>query len=132
MMNRSSYLYSPIYFSPFHLGEYVLECDSARELVSHGVSKPTQHFTAIFNTFVLMTLFNELNARKIHGQRNVFAGVFRNWIFIVIWISTMVLQIIIVEFGGYAFSTQGLDLNQWMWCLFFGIGELVWGQVNQF
>ncbi|KAM3183338.1 hypothetical protein ACTXT7_010541 [Hymenolepis weldensis] len=110
-------------------GEYVLECDSARELVSHGVSKPTQHFTAIFNTFVLMTLFNELNARKIHGQRNVFAGVFRNWIFIVIWISTMVLQIIIVEFGGYAFSTQGLDLNQWMWCLFFGIGELVWGQL---
>uniref|UniRef100_A0A5K3EPV4 Calcium-transporting ATPase n=1 Tax=Mesocestoides corti TaxID=53468 RepID=A0A5K3EPV4_MESCO len=110
-------------------GEYVLECDSARELVSHGVSKPTQHFTAIFNSFVLMTLFNELNARKIHGQRNVFSGVFRNWIFLLIWISTMVLQIIIVEFGGYAFSTHGLDLNQWMWCLFFGVGELVWGQL---
>lgn len=77
-----------------------------------------------------MTLFNELNARKIHGQRNIFSGVFRNWIFIVIWITTMFLQIIIVEFGGYAFSTQGLDLNQWMWCLFFGIGELVWGQVK--
>nr|CDS31938.1 expressed protein [Hymenolepis microstoma] len=110
-------------------GEYVLECDSAREFVSHGISKPTQHFTAIFNSFVLMTLFNELNARKIHGQRNVFAGVFNNWIFLVIWIVTMVLQIIIVEFGGYAFSTHGLDLNQWMWCLFFGIGELVWGQL---
>nr|CDS22742.1 plasma membrane calcium transporting ATPase 2 [Echinococcus granulosus] len=110
-------------------GEYILECDSARELVANGISKPTQHFTAIFNSFVLMTLFNELNARKIHGQRNVFSGVFRNWIFLIIWIATMVLQIIIVEFGGYAFSTHGLDLNQWMWCLFFGIGELVWGQL---
>ncbi|KAM7539761.1 hypothetical protein Aperf_G00000043825 [Anoplocephala perfoliata] len=110
-------------------GEYILECDSARELVSHGISKPTQHFTAIFNSFVLMTLFNELNARKIHGQRNVFSGVFRSWIFCVIWVTTMILQIIIVEFGGYAFSTQGLDLNQWMWCLFFGVGELVWGQL---
>uniref|UniRef100_A0A158QHM2 Calcium-transporting ATPase n=1 Tax=Rodentolepis nana TaxID=102285 RepID=A0A158QHM2_RODNA len=109
--------------------EYVLECDSAREFVSHGISKPTQHFTAIFNSFVLMTLFNELNARKIHGQRNVFAGVFNNWIFLVIWVVTVILQIIIVEFGGYAFSTHGLDLNQWMWCLFFGIGELVWGQL---
>ncbi|VDK32176.1 unnamed protein product [Taenia asiatica] len=110
-------------------GEYILECDSARELVANGISKPTQHFTAIFNSFVLMTLFNELNARKIHGQRNVFSGVFRNWIFLLIWITTMVLQIIIVEFGGYAFSTHGLDLNQWMWCLFFGVGELVWGQL---
>ena len=33
---------------------------------------PTEHFTIVFNTFVLMTLFNELNARKIHGERNIF------------------------------------------------------------
>ncbi|KAL7062823.1 hypothetical protein AAHC03_01458 [Spirometra sp. Aus1] len=110
-------------------GEYILEVDSARASVEHGNSRPTQHFTAIFNTFVLMTLFNEMNARKIHGQRNVFSGLFRNWIFLIIWISTFVLQILIVQFGGYAFSTKALDIDQWMWCLFFGIGELVWGQV---
>nr|VZI15731.1 unnamed protein product [Spirometra erinaceieuropaei] len=110
-------------------GEYILEVDSARASVEHGNSRPTQHFTAIFNTFVLMTLFNEMNARKIHGQRNVFSGLFRNWIFLIIWISTFVLQILIVQFGGYAFSTKALDIDQWMWCLFFGIGELVWGQL---
>jgi len=33
---------------------------------------PGQHFTIVFNTFVMMTLFNEVNARKIHGERNVF------------------------------------------------------------
>lgn len=33
---------------------------------------PSQHFTIVFNTFVMMTLFNEINARKIHGERNVF------------------------------------------------------------
>ena len=33
---------------------------------------PSQHFTIIFNTFVMMTLFNEFNARKVHGERNVF------------------------------------------------------------
>ena len=36
---------------------------------------PSQHFTLIFNVFVLMTLFNEINARKIHGERNVFEGI---------------------------------------------------------
>ncbi|VDN09248.1 unnamed protein product [Dibothriocephalus latus] len=106
-----------------------MEVDSARASVEHGNSRPTQHFTSIFNTFVLMTLFNEMNARKIHGQRNIFSGLFRNWIFLTIWISTFILQIIIVQFGGFAFSTMALDIDQWMWCLFFGIGELIIGQV---
>lgn len=35
-------------------------------------NEPTQHFTLMFNAFVLMTLFNEINSRKIHGERNVF------------------------------------------------------------
>jgi len=39
------------------------------------------------------------------------------------------LQIVIVQWGGYAFSTSGLTLEQWLWCLFIGIGELLWGQV---
>ena len=54
---------------------------------------PNQHFTIIFNTFVMMTLFNEVNARKIHEQRNIIEGLQRNPVFIGIWIGTMVLQV---------------------------------------
>uniref|UniRef100_A0A4D5R9F7 Calcium-transporting ATPase n=1 Tax=Scolopendra viridis TaxID=118503 RepID=A0A4D5R9F7_SCOVI len=90
---------------------------------------PSQHFTIIFNTFVMMTLFNEINARKIHGQRDVFTGVFTNPIFYIIWIGTAAAQVVIIQFGGLAFSTKELTLDQWMWCLFFGCGVLVWGQV---
>lgn len=54
---------------------------------------PTQHFTVIFNTFVMMTMFNEFNARKIHGQRNIFEGIFTNPIFYSIWIGTTVSQV---------------------------------------
>lgn len=92
-------------------------------------SAPTQHFTIIFNTFVMMTLCNEINARKIHGQRNIFEGLQRNPIFIGIWIGTMIGQIIIIQFGGIAFATEGLTIAQWMWCLFLGVGVLLWGQV---
>lgn len=41
-----------------------------------------------------------------------------------------VLQIIIVEFGGKPFSCSGLTLSQWFWCIFIGVGELLWGQVR--
>lgn len=37
-----------------------------------GNKNPTEHFTIVFNTFVMMTLFNEINSRKVHGERNVF------------------------------------------------------------
>lgn len=54
---------------------------------------PSEHFTLIFNCFVMMTLFNEVNARKIHGQRNVFEGIHRNPIYYCIWIGTFFGQV---------------------------------------
>jgi len=39
-------------------------------------------------------------------------------------------QVVIVQFGGFAFATAGLTLEQWGWCLLFGVGVLLWGQVR--
>ncbi|KAK2504882.1 hypothetical protein MC885_010140 [Smutsia gigantea] len=108
-------------------GEKLFDIDSGRKAPLH--SPPSQHYTIIFNTFVLMQLFNEINSRKIHGERNVFAGIFRNLIFCSVVLGTFISQIIIVEFGGKPFSCTKLTLSQWFWCLFIGIGELLWGQV---
>lgn len=110
-------------------GETLLDVESGRGLSAKGINRPTEHFTVIFNSFVMMTLFNEVNARKIHGQRNIFAGLGNNILFVIIWVTTFALQVIIVQFGGYAFSTCPLVLEHWLWCLFFGIGSLVWGQL---
>nr|AML22898.1 plasma membrane calcium ATPase [Tridacna squamosa] len=108
-------------------GHTLFEIPDGRHRALH--SPPTQHFTIIFNTFVMMTLCNEINARKIHGQRNIFEGLQRNPIFIGIWIGTMAAQIIIIQFGRIAFSTEGLTFDQWLWCIFFGVGTLLWGQI---
>lgn len=35
----------------------------------------------------------------------------------------------IVQFGGRPFNTAALTLEQWMWCILFGVGVLVWGQI---
>lgn len=40
-----------------------------------------------------MQLFNEFNARKIHGERNVFDGIFNNLIFCSIVFVTFVIQV---------------------------------------
>ncbi|XP_026317049.1 plasma membrane calcium-transporting ATPase 2 isoform X6 [Hyposmocoma kahamanoa] len=116
-----------IIFSLLFVGDRILNIPSGRGAAIG--SEPTQHFTIIFNTFVMMTLFNEINARKIHGQRNVFNGLFTNPIFYSIWIGTALSQVVIIQFGGMAFSTVGLSIDQWLWCLFFGAGTLVWGQL---
>ncbi|XP_015124585.1 plasma membrane calcium-transporting ATPase 2 isoform X4 [Diachasma alloeum] len=118
-----------VIFTLLFAGHKIFDIDSGHAGHSGHTGIPTQHFTMIFNTFVMMTLFNELNARKIHGQRNVFQGIFTNPIFYSIWIGTALSQIVIIQYGKMAFSTKALDLDQWMWCLFFGFGTLLWGQV---
>ncbi|XP_034440640.1 plasma membrane calcium-transporting ATPase 2 isoform X3 [Hippoglossus hippoglossus] len=116
-----------IIFTLLFVGEKIFDIDSGRNAPLH--SPPSEHYTIIFNAFVMMQLFNEINARKIHGERNVFDGIFRNPIFCTIVFGTFAVQIVIVQFGGKPFSCKPLDLEKWMWCVFLGLGELIWGQV---
>ncbi|KAM3834499.1 plasma membrane calcium-transporting ATPase 1-like [Vipera latastei] len=116
-----------VVFSLLFVGERLLGIENGR--TSTLQSPPTQHYTLIFNTFVMMQICNEINARKIHGERNVFSGIFKNSIFCCVTLGTLITQVIIVQFGGKPFSCTALNLEQWLWSVFFGLGSLVWGQV---
>ncbi|XP_033491259.1 plasma membrane calcium-transporting ATPase 1-like [Epinephelus lanceolatus] len=116
-----------IIFTLLFLGEKLFDIDCGRNAPLHA--PPSEHYTIVFNTFVLMQIFNELNARKIHGERNVFEGVFKNPIFCSIILGTLLVQIVIVQFGGKPFSCVRLTIEQWLWCFFLGIGSLLWGQL---
>ena len=59
---------------------------------------PTQHLTMVFNTFVMMQIFNEINSRKVHGERNVFSGILRNHLFLAILFGTVAVQVISTTF----------------------------------
>ncbi|XP_051976613.1 plasma membrane calcium-transporting ATPase 1-like isoform X4 [Xyrauchen texanus] len=116
-----------IIFTLLFAGEKMFDIDSGRNTPLHA--PPSEHYTIVFNTFVMMQLFNEINARKIHGERNVFEGIFNNLIFCTIVFGTFIIQIVIVQFGGKPFSCVGLNIEQWLWCIFLGFGCLLWGQV---
>ena len=59
----------------------------------HETNDPSEHHTILFNAFVMMTLANEINSRKLEGERNVFAGISHNPFFLAIVGSTFVLQV---------------------------------------
>ncbi|XP_075967842.1 plasma membrane calcium-transporting ATPase 1 isoform X3 [Anarhichas minor] len=81
-----------IIFTLLFAGEKIFDIDSGRNTPLHA--PPSEHYTIVFNTFVLMQLFNEINARKIHGERNVFDGIFNNLIFCSIVFGTFIIQVI--------------------------------------
>ena len=100
-------------------------------LVDDGKHCPTEqqcsaHFAMIFTTFVLMQLFNQLNARKLSSDGwNIFKGIFGNALFIYITLAEFGGQVLISQFGGPVFKvTGGLTMEQWGFCFAFGAGHI--------
>ena len=79
----------------------------------------TVHMTMIFNTFVFYSLFNQINSRIINNNLNIFHRILDNWMFIAVTGTEMVIQFLLVQYGGLVFkcNKEGLTLSQWEWCL---------------
>jgi P-type Ca2+ transporter type 2C len=90
-----------------------------------------EHYTIIFNTFVYCQIFNEINARKVDGTLNVFAGIFRNYLFIGIIIFEAVLQALLVEVPGLnnIFHCVNLTWREWLLCVGIGSFSLIIGVI---
>ncbi len=97
-----------------------------------GVKTPTcktYQYTFVFNAFVFMQVFNEINARKLGDREfNVFAGFFNNWIFLFIILITIATQIAMVQYGGAALRTVPLTAEEHGMCIGIGAVILVWGK----
>ncbi|KAJ1911892.1 plasma membrane calcium [Mycoemilia scoparia] len=85
--------------------------------------------TIVFNSFVWMQLFNEFNSRSLGNSLNVFYNLHRNLFFIGIVVFSAFIQVLIIQFGGAAFKTRGLDGQQWAYCIIAGALSLAIGVV---
>ncbi|KAI8140571.1 PMCA-type calcium-translocating P-type ATPase [Fennellomyces sp. T-0311] len=79
-----------------------------------GVDDEAVLRTIVFNIFVFLQVFNEINCRRIDGTLNVFKDITHDWIFIAVQVAVIVCQIFIVTFGGLAFNTTPLTWQQWI------------------
>lgn len=54
---------------------------TGEDFVENLITKigPSRHFTFVFNFFVVLQIFNFLNARKLKDEFNIFAGKFTKY-----------------------------------------------------
>ena len=91
------------------------------------------HFTYVFQIFVFMQVFNQINARKLKdGEINVVSGICGNWLFLAVTAVTFLIQMAMVQVGGRAVQAYPLTLSQNLWCLLFGASELVFAVLLKF
>jgi len=83
------------------------------KILGYGGNHNDQLATLVFNTFVWMQIFNQLNNRRLDNKFNIFEGIFRNWFFMGIFLVMVGGQTMIVFVGGAAFSVVRLTGPQW-------------------
>lgn len=53
----------------------------------------TRHYTFVFNSFVMAQLFNQFSSRKLRGELNIFSGLSRHPLFVMVWLFAFVVQV---------------------------------------
>ncbi|GAW24192.1 hypothetical protein ANO14919_137740 [Xylariales sp. No.14919] len=92
----------------------------------HNATQQKELDTMVFNTFVWMQIFNELNNRRLDNKFNIFEGVHRNKFFVGITALMVGLQIAIIFVGGTAFEIKPLNGTQWAICVVAAFVCLPW------
>jgi magnesium-transporting ATPase (P-type) len=64
----------------------------------YSLSNKAEHYTIIFQTFMFMLFFNEINCRRIGmKETNPFANFFSNWYFIIVLVATIIMQLLLTN-----------------------------------
>ena len=80
------------------------------------------HRTVVFNVFIIVQIWNEFNARKLHGEFNVFSGMERSTGHLRVTVVMVLFQWCAVQYFGDFFGTRALNGPQWLACI--GLGAL--------
>jgi Ca2+-transporting ATPase len=106
--------------SPCTPDESNLQCTERQE---HEERKTN---SLVFNVFIWLQLFNEINARKIDDELNVFNGLLGNWIFPLVWVIIVGCQCIImlIPAVGNIFYVDPLSGLEWGVSIAIGSGSL--------
>ena len=67
-----------------------------------------------------------INSRKINDEKNVFEGIFRNSIFLIVWIGIFGGQALIVQVGADALKVSKEGLAGEHWAIAIGAGLSTW------
>lgn len=90
-----------------------------------------QHYTLLFQTFMMMNLFNMINCRKLPSEDqpewNIFSRIWDNWWFLIVFLAELNGQYLMSGYNwtGVIFGTTPLTLAMQITALLFGLGSLL-------
>lgn len=80
---------------------------------------PKYLYTAFFGLFIFLDIFNSFNART--HRINILANITKNKIFILIISFIVIVQILLIYYGGNLFRTSGLTLREFETMILFAL-----------
>ncbi|KAK2958516.1 ion-transporting P-type ATPase [Blattamonas nauphoetae] len=84
-----------------------------------------KHLTFVFNIFIWMQVFNWIASRKCYNENNFFKDIFKNYMFSLIWIIVVVLQVIIMLVPGLRDAFSVIPISGWMWLYSIAFGVAI-------
>ncbi|KAK3345948.1 hypothetical protein B0T25DRAFT_266143 [Lasiosphaeria hispida] len=85
--------------------------------------------TLVFNTFVWLQIFNEVNNRRLDNKLNIFERITKNWFFICINLIMIGGQVLIIFVGSTAFKIHPLNGKEWGLSIGLGAISIPWGML---
>ncbi|KAM7212690.1 hypothetical protein V8F06_011941 [Rhypophila decipiens] len=99
------------------------------QLLGYGYDEYSQTSlsTLVFNTFVWLQIFNEINNRRLDNKLNIFEGITKNYWFLGINLVMVGGQVLIIFVGGKTFQIHPLNGKEWGMSIGLGAISLPWG-----
>ncbi|QBZ59190.1 hypothetical protein PoMZ_04151 [Pyricularia oryzae] len=85
--------------------------------------------TLVFNTFVWLQIFNEVNNRRLDNKLNILEGVLKNYWFLGVNLIMIGGQVLIIFVGREAFKIVPLDGKEWGISIGLGAISIPWGMI---
>ncbi len=79
-------------------------------------------YTAFFGLFIFIDIFNSFNART--HRLNILANILKNKVFILIMLFIVIVQILLIYYGGTVFRTSGLTSKEFIIMILFAFSVI--------
>ena len=79
-----------------------------------GTMIDAHELTLFFTTFVMLQVWNLFNAKALGSTESAFSGIQKERGLVFVLCVTVIVQVLIVEFGGQMFRTDSMSLMEWL------------------
>ncbi|CAD8093207.1 unnamed protein product [Paramecium sonneborni] len=132
IVGASLYQITILIFILFLLPKYI-DCQIPQELIGQNYPQNVVQMSIFFQAFVLMQVFNSISCRQLdYHTRNPFANFCNNPLFWIVQTITVIVQVLLIQYGGKYVKVSHLTFFQHLLCIAFGFGGIIFSILFKF